>query len=319
MSATPIELGSFWLPKQSSTLAPEIDSSFNFVLYVCLVFFVGIVAAALWFAIRYRKRKGNTIATTGLDHSLKLEVTWTILPAILLLGLFMVGFKGFVSAHVAPADALEVKVTAEKWMWTFSYPDGTVTTNELGVPKDRPVKLIMSSKDIVHSFYVPEFRVKQDVVPGAYTLIWFQATEAKEVALLCAEYCGTGHSDMLGKVTAMDESKFKEWLANGGSAGDPKMPPAERGKMLFNQKSCSNCHSVDGTRIQGPSLKGVFGRNEQLEGGANVLVDENYIRESLMDPQAKIVKGYPGSMPTFRGLLKDKDVDAIIAYLKTVN
>jgi cytochrome c oxidase subunit 2 len=315
MSLNPIDIGSFWLPKQSSTLAPQVDGAYHTVLYISIAFFVLIITATTVFAVKYRRRRAGE-KTSDISHSTSLEITWTTIPLVILLVLFGMGLDGYVNAAVAPAEALEVKVTAEKWLWTFTYPNGTTTVNELGVPKDRPVRLLMSSKDIVHSFFVPEFRVKQDVVPGAYTTTWFQATEAKEVAVLCAEYCGTGHSDMLAKVIVMEDAKFKDWLDKGGGAGD--LPPAELGKKLFAQRNCATCHSLDGTRIQGPSLKGLFGRTEELADGSKVQVDENYFRESVFDPAAKVVKGYPASMPVFKGLLKDKEVDALIAYLKTV-
>ncbi len=312
---TPIDIGSFWLPRQSSTLAPEIDRAYHTVLGISAFFFVLVIGATALFAIRYRRRAGESAAQ--IDHSTPIEIVWTAIPAILLLFLFGIGLRGYVSAHVAPGDAMEVKVTAERWLWTFTYPNGTTTVNELGVPKDRPVRLLMSSKDIVHSFFVPEFRIKQDVVPGAYTSTWFEATEAKEVTILCAEYCGTGHSDMMGKVIVMEEPAFRDWLDKGGGVGN--LPPAELGKKLFTSRNCATCHSLDGTRIQGPTFKGVFGRSEDLEGGGKVVVDENYIRESILDPQAKIVRGYPASMPVFKGLLKDSEIDALIAFLKTVN
>lgn len=315
MSKPHIDLGSFWLPHASSTMAHEIDWAFGLVTWVSIPVFVGIVVAAIYFVIKFRRRSEND-ELRGLDHAPRLELAWTIIPGIIFLGLFWVGFRGYVDSSVAPAEALEIQVTAEMYMWTFTYPNGTVMVNELGVPKDRPVKLIMSSKDTIHSFYVPEFRIKQDVIPGTYTTTWFQATEAKETALECAEYCGVGHSDMLATVKVMEPAKFDEWLEGGG--GDTKMPPAERGKMLFQTRSCTNCHSLDGTRIQGPTFKNVWGRTETLSDGKQIKVDENYVRESLMHPQAKIVQGYPSTMPTFEGLLKDKDVDAIIAFLKTV-
>lgn len=312
---TPIDIGSFWLPKQSSTIAPEIDSAYHVVLVVSALFFVLVVGGMTYFAIRYRRRRAGEV-TSPIDHNVRLEIIWTAIPSVLLVVLFAIGFKGYVNAHVAPGDAMEIKVTAEKWMWTFTYPNGTTTVNELGVPKDRPVRLLMSSKDIVHSFFVPEFRIKQDVVPGAYTTTWFQATDAREITILCAEYCGTGHSDMMGKVIVMEEPQFKDWLDKGGGASD--LPPAELGQKLYTARNCVTCHSLDGTRIQGPTFKGVFGRTEDLEGGSKVVVDENYIRESILDPQAKIVRGYPPTMPVFKGLLKEKEIDALIAFLKTV-
>ncbi len=316
MSFTPIDIGSFWLPRQTSTLAPEVDAGFYLVYWVSVGFFVLVIGSMSYFAVRYRRRQEGE-KTSTVDHSTVLEVVWTTIPALMLIGLFAVGLKGYASAQVAPAEALEVQVTGEKWLWTFTYPNGTTTVNELGVPRDRPVRLVMSSKDIVHSFFVPEFRIKQDVVPGQYTTTWFEATESKEVVILCAEYCGTGHSDMLAKVIVMDDPVYRDWLDKGGGAGD--LPPAELGKKLFTSRSCATCHSLDGSRLQGPSLKGLFGRSEDIEGGASVKVDENYFRESVLNPGAKVVRGYQASMPTFQGLLKDKEIDALIAYLKTLD
>jgi len=308
-----VDVDSFWLPKQSSTFAPDIDRAYNVVLGVSTVFFVLIVGATALFAYRYRQRKGAPVEAQ-IDHSPTLEIVWTTIPALLLIGLFGLGLTGFIDAHVAPGDAIEIKVTAEKWLWTFTYPNGATTANELGVPVGRPVRLLMSSKDIVHSFYVPEFRLKQDVLPGAYTTAWFQATEAKDVAILCAEYCGTGHSDMMATVKVMDEQAFKAWLDK--ASGDD-LPPEQLGKKLYVARACSACHSLDGSRIVGPTFKGVWGRKEDLEGGAQVIVDENYVRESILKPQAKIVKGYPPVMPTLN--LKDTEISAIEAFLKTVH
>lgn len=308
-----IDIGSFWLPKQTSTLAPHVDTAWDAAMYVSIGFFVLIVGALVTFAVKYKRRTDND-ETSTIDHSTKLEITWTVIPTIIVFVLFWIGLKGYVQAAVAPAEAYEINVTAEMYMWTFTYPNGTTSINELVVPKDRPVKLIMSSKDVVHSFYVAEFRVKQDVVPGMYTTIWFQATEAKDTALECTEYCGVGHSDMLAKVSVVEQPKFQDWLDNGPGGN---LPPEQLGEKLFATRACATCHSLDGTRIQGPTFKGLFGRTETLSDGSTVKVDENYIRESLLSPQAKIVQGYPSTMPTFAGLLKDKEIDAIIAFLKT--
>lgn len=312
----PIEMGSFWLPRQTSTIAAEIDTGWDAAMLVSIALFILVMAAMTYLIIRYRRRTDND-KTSGIDHSLPLEVTWSVIPLIIVLALFGVGLKGYVHTAVAPAESYEINVTAEMYLWTFTYPNGTVSVNELAVPKGRPVKLIMSSKDVVHSFYVPEFRVKQDLVPNAYTTIWFEANEAKETVLECTEYCGVGHSEMFAKVTILEQPKFDEWLEKGGGGND--LPPAELGQKLYATRSCATCHSLDGTRIQGPSFKGAFGRTETLSDGSQVKVDENYIRESILNPQAKIVQGYPPTMPTFQGLLKDREIDAIIAFLKTQN
>ncbi|MFT3769860.1 MAG: cytochrome c oxidase subunit II [Minicystis sp.] len=316
MSINPIELGSFWMPKASSTTAGQVDWAFDVVLWICIIFFVGLMGAMFLFAYKYRRRKEGE-KTSAVSHNTTLEITWTVLPLLLLGVLFLAGLRGYANALVAPAEAIEIKVTGAKWFWTFTYPNGYVASNTLVVPKDRPVKLLMSSQDVVHSFFVPEFRIKQDVVPGQYTTMWFQATEAKDVQVECAEYCGTSHSDMLATITVKPEAEFKEWLEKAGDEGKG-LTPAEYGQKLYTSKNCFTCHSTDGSRIQGPTFKGVFGRSEALESGSAVTVDENYIRESLMEPNAKIVKGYPAVMPTYKGTLKDKEIDALIAYLKTV-
>lgn len=310
----PIELGSFWLPRQGSTLAEHVDTGWAAAYWTSVILFVLVTATTVFFAIRYRRRSDKD-KTSRIAHNTTIEVVWTVIPLVIVIALFFVGMRGYVHASVAPAEPYEINVTAEMYLWTFTYPDGSSTINELGVPRGRPVRLIMSSKDVLHSLYIPEFRIKQDVVPGSYTTIWFQATDVRETVLLCTEYCGTGHSNMLAVVKVMEQSDFEKWL-EGGSNGD--QPPEELGKALFVKRSCSTCHSVDGTRIQGPSLKGLFGREEQLADGTKITADENYFRESLFNPAGQVVQGYPPVMPVFKGLLKDKEVDALIAYLKTV-
>ena len=288
-------------------------------MVMCIFFFVGIIGAMTYFVYAY-KRKSDTEKTSPIDHSTKIELIWTIFPTILVFGLFFVGVTGFINVSVAPAEAYEITVTAEKWNWTFTYPNGTISPNLLVVPKGRPVKLIMSSRDVIHSFYVPEFRIKRDVIPGSYTTIWFEATEAKDVLLECAEYCGKGHSEMLGTVSVMEEPKFKEWIDNGGEDPSHPVPPAEKGEKLFSAWNCKTCHSIDGARGTGPTLKGVFGSQVEISAPQDSMVtaDENYIRESILVSNAKVVKGFTPVMPLFKGTLKDKDVDALLAYIKTL-
>jgi len=310
----PIELGSFWLPRQGSTLAERIDAGWAAAYWVSVLFFILVAGATVLFAIKYKRRTEHD-KTSPIDHSTTVEVVWTLIPLAIVIALFFVGMRGYVHASVAPAESYEINVTGEMYLWTFTYPDGTTTVNELAVPRGRPVRLIMSSKDILHSFYIPEFRVKQDVVPGSYTSLWFEATETRETVLLCTEYCGSGHSDMLATVKVLEQSDFEKWL-EGNNNSD--LPPEELGKLLFAKRSCATCHSLDGTRIQGPSLKGLFGREEELADGAKVIADENYFRESVFNPGGQVVRGYPPVMPSFKGLLKDKEVDALIAYLKSV-
>jgi len=317
MTFDPIELGSFWMPKQSSTIASEIDNAYWIVYWLDVVMFFGLMVPLAYFMYRYRKRS-NKDKVSDVTHSTTIEVAWTVIPTILVLGLFVVGLRGFFMASVAPAEALEIRTTAEMYMWTFTYPNGNVSVNELIIPKNKPVKLIMSSKDVLHSFFVPEFRVKQDVVPGTYTTLWFEATENRETVLFCTEYCGVGHSDMQAKVRVMDKPEYDAWQETGLLPGEKPLPPAELGKKLFTTRSCNTCHSLDGSRIQGPTFKGLFGRSETISDGSSIKVDENYIRESLLEPTKKVVQGYPAVMPTYKGLLKETDIDALIAYIKTV-
>lgn len=305
-----IEIDSVWMPRASSTFAEDTDYAFYFVTWVNVIFFVIVVAPMIYFAFRY-KRKSETERTSPVDHNLTIEVVWTAIPTVLLIYLFWVGMKGWVSMQVPPNETYDIQVTGQMFNWTFTYPNGAVTT-ELYVPKGKPVKLIMSSKDVIHSFYVPEFRIKQDVVPGLYTTMWFEATRAMESAVECAEYCGDGHSKMLTKVFVLEQADFDKAAMNDFL---PDLAPVDLGKKRF-QSLCSSCHSLDGSKIQGPSFKGLFGRQETMASGATVTVDENYIRESILEPQKQIVQGYPPSMPTFQGVLKDKDIEGIIAFLK---
>jgi cytochrome c oxidase subunit 2 len=311
-----IQQDDVWLPQASSTFAEPHDWAWNFNLWVSVVFFVIVIGPMGYFAFKY-KRKSEDERTSPVDHNLKLELFWTLIPTVLLIYMFWVGFKLYAHAQVAPNDAMVIKVTGQMFNWTFEYPDGTVTT-ELGVPKGRPVKLIMSSKDTIHAFYVPEFRLKQDVVPNLYTTMWFEATREMESTVECAEYCGDGHSRMLTRVFVLpsgDKSTpgtFETWLDNGGLK--TPLPPMQLGQKRYTAL-CSSCHSLDGSKVQGPTFKGLFGRQETLQDGSTVTVDENYVRNSILNPQAQIVKDYPATMPTFT-YLKDRDIEGIITFLK---
>ncbi len=305
----------FWLPRAGSTIAKEVDFGWNLVLTVSAIFFLIVVGAMIYLVVRYQRRNENEVPH-GPEHNTKLEVVWTGIPIAIVMVLFAVGFKTFLSMAVAPAESLEVSVTAERWLWTFTYPNGTVSVNELRAPVNQPVKLVMSSKDVIHSFYVPDFRIKKDVVPNQYTTTWFEATEAGEATLMCAEYCGTGHSAMLGKIVIQQPKEFQDWLDSAGA--DAKLPPAEAGAKLFVKMSCNTCHTTDGSPKTGPTFKGVFGRTEEMSDGQKLQVDEQYIRESIETPAAKVVKGYQPVMPVFKGLLNQKQIDALIAYIKTL-
>lgn len=306
----------FWLPPGDSTIAQDVDSLFYFIVYLSLALFLIVTLSSLFLAIRYRRR-GKRELTTSIAHNIPLELTWTIIPTMLVLVIFAWGFRDYLRMQVVPRNALEIKVKAQKWFWSFEYPGGVSEVNRLVVPVDKPIKLLMSSQDVIHSLFVPNFRVKMDVLPNRYTTLWFEATREGEFNLFCTEYCGKGHSEMLGKVVVMREQDYQDWLQTTAEAS-LTMSLEELGEQLYRSKACVTCHSVDGSPNQGPTFKGIFGKSEKLTDGTEVVVDENYIRESILDPFAKIAAGYQPIMPPFQGLLKDREVDALIAFIKSL-
>ncbi len=305
-----------WLPQQASTIAPDVDALFYFVYWISIFFLAVITFGVVYFAVKYRRRGKRDQLTTGPTGNHRLELTWSIIPTLIVLVMFGWGFKVYLRMNVIPKGAMEIKVTGYQWAWLFDYPHGFSVGKELVVPKDKPIKLLMSSKDVIHSFYVPAFRVKMDVLPNRYTSIWFQAPREGEYQIFCTEYCGKGHSEMLGTVKVVSQPDYEKWLEE--QASNSGQPPEVLGEKLFTTRACNTCHSTDGSKSVGPSWKGVFGSKEELASGETIVVDENYVRESILNPHAKVVKGFNPVMPTFQGILKDKDIDALIAYMKTL-
>ena len=307
---------SFWLPEQGSTASSSVDWLFYLILWISVFFFLLIVGLMIVFVIRYRRREGESPERSP-SHNSPLEVFWSAIPIVLVAVIFYFGIKSFLDMATPPANAYEVQVEGQKWSWTFTYPNGYVDSN-LHVPVDRPVRLVMSSTDVIHSLYVPAFRIKQDVVPGRYSSVWFEATEPGEYDLFCAEYCGTGHSDMLGHVVVHPPGEFETWLAKASNFLET-MSPVEAGRKLFQVRGCTQCHSVDGTARIGPTMQGIFGRSEAMADGSRVTADENYLRQSILEPQAQVVAGYDPVMPTYQGRLSNEEIGAIIQYLKSVS
>ena len=304
----------FWLPPPDSTTAPAMDRVFYLILWICAFFFLLVVTCMVYFVIVYRRRPGHT-SQESATHSNPLEITWTIIPIIVVAFIFYAGFSAYMDMTTAPQNAYEILVKARKWEWIFTYPNGH-SDSDLHVPPNEPVKLIMSSDDVIHSLSIPAFRVKMDCVPGRFTYAWFQGTTPGTYDLLCAEYCGDSHYNMLAKVVVHEPGEFSAWLEKAANYF-MTLPPAEAGKVLFTRR-CNQCHSDDGTAKTGPTLKGIFGQTHQMRDGSSVVVDENYIRESLMDPQAKIRDGFPPAMPTFKGMLDDDKIRFLIEYIKTL-
>jgi len=310
--------GTLFLPPGGSTIAGDVDSIFHFLFYASIIMLTIVTVGIVYFSIKYRHRKKEPLTTTsGVDHNLKLELLWFIIPTILVVIVFLWGLKVYVKMTIVPKDAMEIKVTGQKWFWSFDYPEGASSVNDLVVPAGKPVKLLMSSKDVIHSFYVPDFRIKMDVLPNRYTVTWFEAENIGNHNLFCTEFCGTGHSDMIGKVRVVSEREYKEWLENSSGSGEG-MSQEEFGAQLFRQKACVTCHSIEGAKLVGPHLNGIFGENVLFSSGGKAVVDENYIRKSILEPQADVVAGYDPVMPTYQRILNEKQINALIMYIKSL-
>jgi cytochrome c oxidase subunit II len=313
----------FWMPPEASTGAGETDWLFHVLMWISVVSLALIVGAILYFIVKYRARprSENFRPEKSPDHNTTLEITWSFIPLVIVIALFVWGFKGFIDLHTPPQDAYDIRAQGQKWKWLFTYSNG-LTDDTLHVPLNKPVRIIINSVDVIHSLYIPVFRVKQDAVPGRYTELWFQPDKLGTFPVECAEYCGQGHSSMLSEVVVQPEAQFKKWLADEAAKMNT-MSPAALGKQLFDKEGCSGCHTTDGTIKVGPSWKGIYGKPVLLSTGKSVMVDDNYIRESILDPQAKIVEQpngtpFPPVMPTFKGKLNDKQITGLIEYIKSL-
>ena len=264
------------------------------------------------FATKYRRRHGRE--ATQIEGSLLLEIGWTVIPLGIMMVMFVGGAVLYFHMRTPPRDAAEVYVVAKQWMWKLQHTEGQREINELHVPVGRDTKLIMTSQDVIHSFYVPAFRVKMDVVPGRYTTMWFRPTKAGTYHLFCAQYCGTMHSGMIGEVVVMEPADYQAWMSGGPVTGSL----AENGQALFLQLGCSTCHRFD-VQGRGPNLTGIFGKPVQLEDGRTVIADEDYVRESIVNSQAKIVSGFKPIMPIFQGQISDEQLNALVAYVKSLS
>lgn len=312
---------SLMLPPQASTIAAEYDTLFYAVTYLCVICFILIMGAGTYFVIKYRWRGGKHQAVP-ISHNTALEVAWSVIPLFVVMGMFAWGFRNFVRMYIAPKDSIEIHVTGQKWNWAMEYSNGAVVGGKnvkFAVPINRPVKLILTSRDVLHSFFIPSFRVKMDAVPNRYTTLWFEATQLGEHQVFCAEYCGTDHSDMMGQVLVLSDQDYKAWLEKNAQLG---ATPEERGQKLFAGKGgCTACHATGKDQALpniGPKLFQAFGRQEKLADGSTITVDENYIRESIEMPNAKLVAGFTPAMPMFKGVLSDKEIGDLIAYIKTL-
>lgn len=328
---------------QASTMAAKVDGLHDFLTYLSVFFLAVVTIGLIVFVAKYHNSKKGRM-TSDINDNHMLEFLWTVGPLLIMLMIFAWGYMDYLEMRKSFKDSIEINVTGKQWMWNFEYANGRKALNDLVLPKGKPVRLIMSSDDVIHSFFIPNFRLKADVPPGLYTRLEFIATETGVHPIYCTEFCGAGHSDMLGRAIVVDPADYEKYYETGKlSAAVTKMIDssptaagvmptaastaadggateslADKGKKISEQKGCVACHSNDGSAKVGPSYKGMFGRTEELTDGSKVTVDENYIRESVYEPQKKVVKGFAPSMPTFKGLVSEEELNALVAYFKSL-
>lgn len=306
-----------WMPVAASSWASSIDKLNNFITYTAAFCTVAITGAMLYFAFKYRRR-GDNDQTAYITHNSALETVWTVIPTIVCIVVGWVGFDIYRDMRTPPANAVEINVSGRKWAWSYTYPNGKTGDKDLYVPVNTPVKLILKSQDVNHSFFLPAMRVKEDVIASEYHYLWFTANQTGTFPIFCAEYCGTEHSGMMGTLHVVSAPEYSDYISDRKAE---TLSPEELGRKLYSVKGCQSCHSLDGSAALAPSFKNLFGRTEHyVEAGVEgeLVVDENYLSESILHPQKKIVKGYGPIMPAFEGQLKDEEINGLIAFIKTV-
>jgi len=301
-----------FFPQQASAQAAQVDAIYFFMVAVTAFFSLLIAVLVVVFAVKYRRKSDDEVGV-AIHGSLALELLWTFIPLGIAMVMFAWGAKVFFDLYRPPAGAMEIFVVGKQWMWKVQHADGQREINELHVPIGRPVKLVMGSEDVIHSYYIPAFRVKADVIPGRYNSMWFTATRPGRYRLFCAEYCGTKHSGMVGWITAMEPADYQAWLSGGPATASP----VAAGQKLFSDLACNSCHQ-QGPQARGPALEGLFGKTIELQGGGTALVDEAFIRESIVNPQAKVAAGFLPIMPTFQGLVTEEQLLQLIAYVRSL-
>jgi cytochrome c oxidase subunit 2 len=306
----------------ASSQAGRVDALFVVIAVVGGFFFFLTQGILIYFAVKYRRRlpdRDNVTPTITGNHLL--EFLWILIPSLVVVAIFHYGWRVYTDQRIPVSGATEVHVNARQWMFEIKYPDGRTAINEIRVPSGTPVKFILSAADVLHGFYLPDFRVKMDMIPGRVTTLWVQPDRPGSYQIFCTVYCGTGHSNMLAQLIVMPPREYAEWVEHGGRAGGVaggKEALHERGERVVKGAGCLNCHAVDGKEKIGPNLRGLYGSKVPLEGGQSVTADEEYLRESIVDPGAKVVKGYPNVMPTFKTSMPPDDVRATVEYLKTL-
>jgi cytochrome c oxidase subunit 2 len=306
--------GRSFMPPEATGIAGQVDNLYSFLLWCSLISCLILIGGMIFFVWKYR-RKTATDKTPYISHNTFLEFLWSFIPLVFFLGFFAWGWWVYHQMRQMPENALEVHVMGRQWSWEFIYKSGKTAGGEFVVPVNTPIKLIMTSRDVIHSFYIPSMRIKQDVVPGTYSTLSFTAEKLGDFQIFCAEYCGTTHSGMLAKMKVVTMADYEKWIQEN----EEGMTLAQKGQKYYTDKGCVACHTIDGSPKVGPSWKGTYASDRPLDDGTTVKADENYIRESILNPNAKVVKGFPkGVMPTFQGQLSEDQLNALIEFIKSL-
>jgi cytochrome c oxidase subunit 2 len=303
-----------FIPESASTYSGDVDALYFYISGVTVFFTLLISFVIIFFVIKYRRRNAFEIPRP-IEGSMKLETLWSVIPLLIAMTIFFWGAKVYFAQYRPPQNAIEVYVVGKQWMWKFQHATGQREINELHIPVGRKIRLIMATEDVIHDVFVPAFRIKVDVVPGRYTTEWFEATKPGRYHFFCAEYCGMNHSGMGGYVVVMEPTEFENWLSGNAN----QMSPAAAGQQMFESLGCASCHGANAEGGRGPALLGLYGNNAVLNNGQTVRADEGYIRESILNPQAKIVTGFGPIMPTFQGQLSEEQLLQLVAYVKSLS
>lgn len=306
-----------FMPTEGSEIATRLDNLYGFLIVTSFISCAILIGGMVYFALKY-KRKSDSDKTAYITHDTRLEVIWSVIPLIIFLVVFAWGWIIYHDMRKMPENALEIHVTGRQWSWMTEYKNGVKST-DIVVPVGRDVKIVLASEDVIHSLYIPSFRVKQDAVPGRYTALWFRADKMGEFHVFCTEFCGTSHSGMITKMKVVSQEDFDKWLIEESEVSS--LPIAQRGAKIFQTRACASCHNVDNAAVKiGPTLYQAFGAEREMENGEKVAMDENYLRESILNSNAKIVKGFGprSAMPAFQGQLSEAEMTALIEYIKTL-
>jgi cytochrome c oxidase subunit 2 len=319
MVAWNLILANSFMPMAGTEIAAEVDTFYAFLLWASLVSFIILIGGMVWFLVKFKRMDENQ-KSAYITHNNLAEFIWSFIPLVILLIIFYWGWVIFEKIRTPPeVVSEEIHITAMQWAWEYKYRNGktinSLSKESLNVPVGKPVKIILTSKDVLHSFYIPAFRIKQDAVPGRFTEIWFEAKEKGNFVVFCTEYCGTSHSNMMIRINVMDPEEYTAWYHSEEKPGIETL--ADKGKKLYLNKACASCHSLDGSKMTGPTFQGLYGKNREFKSGSSVKADENYLKESILQSTAKIVKGFEPAMPVFQGQLEDAEVEALIEFIKS--